>query len=415
MRRLDPALVVVLAGVSAALHVGKLPPALVVLRDAMDMSLVQAGFLLSLVQLAGMLLGVVAGLLADRIGLRRSIIAGLLVLGLASLAGAWARTPASLFALRAMEGLGFLLASMPAPALIRRLVTPERVSRMLGVWGAYMPLGAALALLCGPPLIAAMGWPTWWVLMGLFSLSMAVWVQAVVPADAPLQGAAGGPPASSWPQRLRRTLSSRGTWLVAVSFALYSGQWLAVIGFLPSIYAQAGLAGGVTAMLTALAAAVNIAGNVGAGRLLQRGMAPKMLLYAGFSAMALAAVAAFAPWGGGPAARFAAVLLFSMLGGLVPSTLFSLAVRFAPGDDTVAATVGWVQQLSALGQFSGPPLVAWVASVAGGWHWTWAVTGSCCLAGLLLARAMAGVGAGKAVDNAGLPSGTIGSPKEKLP
>ena len=35
MKRMDPALVVVLAGVSAALHVGKLPPALPVLRDAL--------------------------------------------------------------------------------------------------------------------------------------------------------------------------------------------------------------------------------------------------------------------------------------------------------------------------------------------------------------------------------------------
>ena len=36
MRRVDPALLVVLAGVSAALHVGKLPTALPVLRDMGD-------------------------------------------------------------------------------------------------------------------------------------------------------------------------------------------------------------------------------------------------------------------------------------------------------------------------------------------------------------------------------------------
>jgi CP family cyanate transporter-like MFS transporter len=385
MKRMDPALVVVLAGVSAALHVGKLPPALPVLRDALDLTLVQAGFLLSLVQLAGMSLGLAAGLAADRIGLRRSMLCGLLVLGLASVAGAWARDAASLFALRALEGLGFLLASMPAPALIRRLVAPQRVSAMLGLWGAYMPLGAALALLCGPPFIAAASWPAWWVLMGALSLGMAVWVMAVVPADATAAPVHVG----SWTQRLQRTLSTRATWLVAVSFALYSGQWLAVIGFLPSIYAQAGLASSVTAILTALAAAVNIVGNVTAGRLLQRGVAPQVLLFAGFTAMACGAAVAFAPWGGGPVLRYGAIVLFSMFGGMIPSTLFSLAVRFAPGDDTVAATVGWVQQLSSLGQFAGPPLVAWVASAAGGWHWTWAVTGGCCAAGLVLARAIA--------------------------
>ena len=89
--RVPPELVVVLAGVSAALHVGKLSPALPVLRDALQVSLLEAGFLLSMVQLAGMLLGLVLGVGADGFGLRRSMLAGLVVL---SLAGAAAAGPA---------------------------------------------------------------------------------------------------------------------------------------------------------------------------------------------------------------------------------------------------------------------------------------------------------------------------------
>ena len=52
---------VIWVGVSAALHVGKLPPTLPVLREQLGMSLVQAGFLLSMVQTAGMLMGVLVG------------------------------------------------------------------------------------------------------------------------------------------------------------------------------------------------------------------------------------------------------------------------------------------------------------------------------------------------------------------
>lgn len=89
-RGIDPALVVILAGVSAALHVGKLPPALPVLREALGVSLLQAGFLLSLVQLAGMSLGLAVGLTADGLGLRRSVLIGLGVLCAAGLLGGWA-------------------------------------------------------------------------------------------------------------------------------------------------------------------------------------------------------------------------------------------------------------------------------------------------------------------------------------
>jgi MFS family permease len=86
-----------------------------------------------------------------------------------------------------------------------------------------------------------------------------------------------------------------------------------------------------------------------------------------------------------PGLQYAGVLLFSMVGGLIPATLFSLALKLAPGADTVSTTVGWIQQWSALGQFAGPPLVAWVAVRAGGWQLTGWVTSACCVAGLGLA------------------------------
>ena len=143
MKRIDPAALVVLGGIAAALHVGKLPPALPVLRESLGISLVEAGFLLSVVQLAGMALGIAAGLMADSLGLRRTMAGGLLILCFASAAGGWSTSPEALLGLRACEGFGFLLASMPAPALIRHLVEPARLHSMLGWWGAYMPLGTA--------------------------------------------------------------------------------------------------------------------------------------------------------------------------------------------------------------------------------------------------------------------------------
>ena len=149
---------VVLAGGVAALQVGKLPPALPALQAELGLTLVQSGFLLSMVQLAGMSLAVFMGLLADGMGLRRSMVRGLCLLALASGLGAFATSTAALLALRALEGLGFLLVALPAPALIRRLVPVAQLPGMLGVWGAYMPTGTALALLVGPLFIPAWGW-----------------------------------------------------------------------------------------------------------------------------------------------------------------------------------------------------------------------------------------------------------------
>ena len=389
--RTAPAFLVILSGVVAALHIGKMPPAIPVLRDALGISLVEAGFLLSMVQLAGMTLAVFLGAATDSLGRRGSIIAGQLLLAAASICGMWAQRPAELLLLRALEGLGFLLAVLSAPSLIRQLVPLQRLSLHLGLWGTYMPTGTAIALILAPAMMGLLGWQGWWGLLGALSTVMALWVFLRVPAEAAGNGAmpvgrdavVGDP----WWRRLRLTLGSGGPWSVALAFLLYSSQWLAVIGFLPSIYAQSGLGGQMAGTMTALVCLANITGNIGAGHLLHRGAPAHRLLHVGFITMAVGAFLTFGhATGEMPALRYAAVLMFSAVGGLIPGTLFSLAVRVAPSEQTVSTTVGWMQQCSATGQFFGPPLVAWLASRVGDWHWTWAATGTASLLGVLLAR-----------------------------
>ncbi|MDM0056128.1 MFS transporter [Variovorax fucosicus] len=390
------ALAVIAAGVGVALHLGKLPPAVPALQASLGLTLVEAGFMLSLVQLAGMTLGLVVGLAADKIGLRRSMLIGLSIVTLASLLGGLVghigapQVVVWLLALRALEGVGFLLTVMPAPGLIRAMAPSGAEKAAMGLWGAYMPLGVALALLCGPTVIAWAGWPGWWWALALLSAGTTLWVAAVVPPDRLRATAAAA--TTGWPDRLRATLGAAGPWIVSLAFAVYSAQWMAVIGFLPAIYAGAGVPSSWSAVLTALAAAMNIVGNVAGGRWLQQGAAPARLLRWGFAAMALGSLAAFAQWGQGadaimlPAAlRYAAVCVFSLAGGMVPATLFMLSVRLAPGPSTVSTTVGMMQQASALGQFLAPPLVAWIAHRVGGWHWTWVVALACSLAGIALA------------------------------
>jgi predicted MFS family arabinose efflux permease len=377
---------VVAVGVSCALHVGKLPVAIPVLREALGLSLLQAGFLLSLVQLAGMTLGLLVGLAADRLGPRRVMLAGLWLLALGSVLGALALGVNSLLATRVIEGMGFLMAVLPAPGLLRqRVAHPKTLARALGWWGAYMPVGTALALLLGATFMEWIGWRGVWLGLALMSMLSALTLQRSVSPDAPgvALPAAG---ASLWP-RLRRTLQDRSPWLVAFAFFLYSGQWLAVVGFLPTIYSQAGVTGTALGVLTALAAGVNMLGNIGAGRCLARGTRPGLLLATAYAAMALGALVTFGAEGY-PVWQYLAVLVFSGVGGLIPGTLFSLAVALAPGPDTVSTTVGWMQQFSSLGQFIGPPLVAAVATAAGGWQFTWMVTGACSLLGLWLAVAL---------------------------
>ncbi|ODU10932.1 MAG: MFS transporter [Rubrivivax sp. SCN 71-131] len=382
-RTLRAAALVIAAGVVAALHLGKLPPAIPALQQALGVTLVQAGFLLSLVQLAGMSLGLLFGVLADGLGYRRSMLGGLAVLTLASAVGGGADDVTMLMLLRALEGFGFLLVVLPAPGLLRQLVSSGQLARTMGTWGAYMPVGVATALLLGPLVIEGLGWRAWWWALALLSGLMALALWRFVPD--PDAGAAPRPATLlPWTQRLRHTLRAPGPWLLALSFACYSGQWLAVIGFLPTIYGEAGMAPALGGVLTAVVAAVNMGGNIGSGWMLHHGWTPPRLLALGFAVAGLGTVVAFAALGQPAWLRYLGVLLFSLVGGLIPGTLFALVVHAAPGEHTLSSTVGWMQQWSSIGQFSGPPLVAWLADAAGGWQFTWLATGASSLLGLWL-------------------------------
>jgi MFS family permease len=85
-----PWLVVVLAAVCAGLHIWDLPAAIPFIRDQLPVTLLQVGALLGVTQAAGMLGGLVVALLAELIGERRCLLAGL---ALVSMGSAWGRCP----------------------------------------------------------------------------------------------------------------------------------------------------------------------------------------------------------------------------------------------------------------------------------------------------------------------------------
>lgn len=377
------ALFLVLTGVCAALHIWKVPPALPAMQRELGLDLVQSGFLLSSVQMAGMLMGLLIGMVSERIGLRRCILIGLGILSLMSLAAPFFHHSGLILLSRALEGCGFLMVVLPVPALIKRMTDAAMLSRIMGLWGCYMPAGAVLMLWGGAAWLAVGSWRELWLGLSVLTalvLALTLWL---VPRD-PARSSAGAGARSRSDSLLglvRATLRSGQVWLVALCFGVYAAQWAAVVGFMPTIYHQANISVATAGLLTALIAGGNVIGNLGAGRLLHRGLAPHRLLQIGFVCMMLAATVAFG-LAQSIGVQFAAILLFSITGGLIPATLFFLAVTVAPSPQTTSSSVGWVQQCSSMGQFVGPPVVAWAVHGLGGWQWAWVATAAFAVTGL---------------------------------
>src|SRR4051794_21193122 len=99
------------------------------------------------------------GRMADLLGRRRIFMAGLVLFGLASLAGGLANSEGMLIAARAVQGLGGALLSPAALSIITTTFTEgsER-NKALGVWGAVAGSGGAAGVLLGGVLTDSLGW-----------------------------------------------------------------------------------------------------------------------------------------------------------------------------------------------------------------------------------------------------------------
>src|ERR1700754_907688 len=99
------------------------------------------------------------GSLSDRFGRKGMLLAGLAVVGAASLAGGFTTSAAQLIAARAVMGLG---AAMTFPATLSLLtnVFVERGerARAIGLWGAITGVAIALGPIVGGALLEAFDW-----------------------------------------------------------------------------------------------------------------------------------------------------------------------------------------------------------------------------------------------------------------
>jgi len=348
----------------AAAHVGKVPPSLPSIRDTLGASLSQAGWLLSLVNLTAAVGGMTIALTVDRFGHRRLVVLGTALCFGASLAGAFASSIDLLLVWRFLEGMGFIVVTVSVPTLVLRVTEPNDCHRAMTIWTSYMPAGAGAMMLIAAVILPGTSWRAAWLVASGASLFMlvALLLRAVPRPELDAQ------PANRRPilHEMAEVATSGGPIAIAICFGAYSCCWLAIVGFLPTLQVERlGFSTSLAAIVTALVTAVNVAGNLLAGVLLQRGV-PRAAVIAG-AAISMSFCAAGIFLDGVPDLwRLILAGVYSAVIGVVPGALFTGLPVHAPRPELVGASTGLLMQGSNFGGLIGPPITgALVAS--GGW------------------------------------------------
>ncbi len=375
--------VMIASGVAAALHVGKVPPAIPELRDELGLGLVAAGWVASIFSLIGATLGIASGLAADRLGARRVLAAGLGFLVAGSTAGAVVDSGAALLATRVLSGLGLVTVAVAAPGIIVAVAPPRDHGLALGAWSIYMPAGMVIAMLSAPLVLPGLGWRALWLLhAGLTAVVLAV----VLVVTRGVSGPRGAP------RRVgAEALRLPGPWLLAAAFGCYTIQFFAVATWMPTFLVESyGASRAAAALAGAFVVGANIVGCLAGAWLLHREVARWKLLAAAYLVMAPCAAGAFsAALPPVPIVALAAVA--SAVGGLLPAAILAGTAVHAPSRDHVATVNGFVVQGSHVGVVVGPPVFAMFVAAFGGWEQGWMLMAALGIAGLGVTAAIRAV------------------------
>jgi predicted MFS family arabinose efflux permease len=154
---------VAMAAMLSPLNTSMVPVALPELQREFSTSARASTQLLTVFALASAVGHPLAGYLADRLGPRRVLVAGLVVTGMSGLVAAAAGTFSLLVALRVVQALGTGAAFPAGIALLRRFDARDESDRplpagWLGAVAMVSNLGAALGPILGGVLVATVGW-----------------------------------------------------------------------------------------------------------------------------------------------------------------------------------------------------------------------------------------------------------------
>jgi len=286
--------------------------------------------------LAWGLLGVLAGMLADRFGAFRVLVGGALLYALGLAGMAWARTPV-LFALSAGVLIGAAQAGTTYAVVygvLGRQIAPHKRSWAMGVTAAAGSFGQFLMVPVEGGLLLHLGWQQ--ALLALALLALLIVPLAWGLREPRVEQRAHAPRAQSAGQALREALACPSYLLLMAGYFVCGFQVVFIGVHMPSYLKDHGLSPQVGSQALALIGLFNVLGSYAAGVLGQR-MPKRFILAAIYFARAVA-IGVFLLW---PLSPLSVYVFSAVIGLLWLSTV-------PPTNATVAQIFG-VQHLSMLG------------------------------------------------------------------
>jgi MFS family permease len=357
------ALMVATNALAGTIPMSCLPVLFKEISDDLGLSLVQIGSVWGMANLAGLFMSLLAGVLADRFGTRRTLILFSL---LTALTGA---------ARGLSDSFGTLVLTVFLNGAVR-LVIPVAVTKNIGLWfrGGRLGLatglgmmGMGLGLMLGPLVSASVlspwlgGWRhVMYFLGGLAGIITLLWW--LLAREAPAEPAQGS--RVSIPRAFHQLLRVRPIWVVGITLLFRVGCLMGVTGYVP-LYLRdflnwgPGAADGTLSAFYAISAAVVVPLTFLSDRIHSRRKIMIPALVAAFVGTLLM-----------PLADGALVWVLMIMHGMFLDTFMSLTTTLLMESKDIkpeyfGTAIGMVFTMGLVGAVSGPPIGALFTGISG--------------------------------------------------
>lgn len=352
-----------LSGCTLAVHVGKFPVALPLLVDEFRLTLAQTGNLVSIYALLIALGAVFVGVIVARVGYVYFAITGLALCVIGSLSGTFASSVTVLMLSRIVEGLGWLVGVIAFPTLLSTLAKPKDRPVVMGLWGAFMPIGAGAMLFLAPLLQSWGGWRLSWAIASV--LSFVGFIAVVMACRAQRDSLMSLRNISSIGKL--GDLRQRESIAVMLCFLIYSFQYVSVTAYLPTLLIQdPTMSLAQASYWAALVMLANATGNIAAGWFINAGFKRHHILAVAALLMGIfACITLSSPL---TPLRIITAILMTAISGLIPGTLFSTAALIASSASGVGLIIGFMISGIGIGQLLGPIAITRLVEATGQWY-----------------------------------------------
>lgn len=264
MNPIGVGIVLFLVATSVTMCQYKIPTIMVDIMGRFQVDAGAASWLMSIFTFVGIIVAIPTGLLAKRIGAKRTIILAIVINVVGQVGGAFASNVWILLLTRAFEGIALVFTVASAPLLIQRVVAPSRIGTSTGIYMLGGMLGATIGGVLSPTLFYSVGYMGLWLsFAAITAVSGIIFLAYVRREVGPLEVAAGesnSNDASEW-----RIFLKPNTLLFYAPFAIFQLVLLTILSYSPVSLQQQGMSTALSGVVSTLPMLLAIISSIAFG------------------------------------------------------------------------------------------------------------------------------------------------------